>query len=171
MTDTVVCKLGPYHCQSTWTEDSVLLTVLAGDDAWAGELHQQACKDRDDRAGGALGDSWIMAREAFGGATQSKYDFAIENKKLIWRKVGGKAKIKITEIQLNPVSFLDAQNEILAQLVESNNELKSKNTDFKRRHGKTTWSEISRSQRKCCRKWKRRRVDLKIKCTRGFCPY
>ena len=74
-----------------------------------------------------------MAREAFGGATQSKYDFAIENKKMIWRKVGGKAKIKITEIQLNPVSFLDAQNAILAQLLESNNDLKSKNKDFKRR--------------------------------------
>ena len=92
MTETIVSKLGPYHCQSTWTEDSVLLTVLEGVSAWSGMLHQQACKDRDDRSGGALGDSWVMAREAFGAAQDSKYDFVIENKKIIWRKVGGKSQ-------------------------------------------------------------------------------
>eukprot|EP00090_Calanus_glacialis_P036607 TRINITY_DN6256_c0_g1_i1.p1 TRINITY_DN6256_c0_g1~~TRINITY_DN6256_c0_g1_i1.p1 ORF type:complete len:246 (-),score=84.71 TRINITY_DN6256_c0_g1_i1:29-766(-) len=133
MTETIVTKHGSYHIQSTWADEDLFLTILAGTEAWAGTLEHQVFKDIDTRTGGALGDSWQMAKEAFGGTETSKYDIAIDNKKLIWRKVGGKAKIKITEIELKPVSFLDTQNELFGQLIESNNELKTKNKDFKRR--------------------------------------
>ena len=75
-----------------------------------------------------------MAREAFSsGVNLDKYDFVIKEENLVWRKVGGKAKIKIMEIPLEPVNFLAAQNKMFAQLVESNAELKCKNKEFQRR--------------------------------------
>jgi len=128
MSEISVCMLGCYQCKTVWSEESLTLTILAGTTAWAGTLEQRACKEV-----GVLGDTWDMAREAFRGVNQEKYDFTVQEKTLTWRKVGGKAKIKILEIPLNTVSFLDAQKEMFAYLVESNKELTDKNKDFKRR--------------------------------------
>ena len=112
-------------------DDVLNLTFLDGTSAWSAKLQEKACKDRTQSV---LGDIWDMAREAFSsGVNLDKYDFVIKEENLLWRKVGGKAKIKIMEIPLEPVNFLAAQNKMFAQLVESNAELKCKNKEFQRR--------------------------------------
>ena len=132
MSDIVVTKLGDYHCQVTWADREVFLIILDGPSAWSGQLDQHIFESIDTRTGARLGDSWDMAKEAFAGQS-SKFAFTVENKKVIWRKVGGKAKIKLAEIELRSLSFVDAQNELLGHLIAQNNELKTKNKDFKRR--------------------------------------
>lgn len=127
-----MCRIGSCHCQCVMGDGSLQLTILDGTSAWSAKISRAACEDAGDRAGGVLGDTWDMAREAFVGGSE-KYDIVVKEEKLVWRKVGGKAKIKIMDIPLDPVSFLDAQNRMFAQLVESNRDLKNKNKDLQRR--------------------------------------
>ena len=127
-----MCRIGSCHCQCVMGDDSLQLTILDGTSAWSSKISRAACEDAGDRAAGVLGDTWDMAKEAFGGGSD-KYDIVVKEEKLVWRKVGGKAKIKIMDIPLDPVNFLDAQNKMFAQLVESNRELKNKNKDLQRR--------------------------------------
>jgi len=113
-------------------DESLQLTILDGTTAWLAKISQTACKAAGDKTGGVLGDTWDMAKEAFSEGSD-KYDIVVKEDKLVWRKVGGKAKIKIMEISLVPVNFLEAQNKMFSQLVESNRDLKNKNKDFQRR--------------------------------------
>ena len=96
------------------------------------KISQTACKAAGDKTGGVLGDTWDLAKEAFSEGSDM-YDIVVKEDKLVWRKVGGKAKIKIMEISLVPINFLEAQNKMFSQLVESNRDLKNKKRDFQRR--------------------------------------
>ena len=102
MGDTNVCKISSYHCQCVMGDESLQLTILDGTTAWLAKISQTACKAAGDKTGGVLGDTWDMAKEAFSEGSD-KYDIVVKEDKLVWRKVGGKAKIKIMEISLVPV--------------------------------------------------------------------
>ena len=47
------------------------------------------------------------------------YAVSIENEELIWRRLGGKIKLRLATIQLTPISFNDALAEIIDFLLES----------------------------------------------------
>jgi len=133
MDDIVVSKQGNYHIQATWAGEDLFLTILDGTCAWSCQIDQEAFQGIDGRTGNRVENSADLARNAFGGDGGDKFDLSIQDNKLIWKQVGGKAKIKLAEIPLTSISFLDAQSEVLGQLIAVNKELKSKNKEFKRR--------------------------------------
>ena len=128
----IVNTLGTYHFQCCWTCEELSFLILDGDKAMTGKIEQHTFKEIDNKTKNTFGDSWSMAKEAFNGESKN-YEFKIENQKLFWRKVGGKAKIKIAEIDLEPANHLEAQNKIVSHLVQSNTDLKTKNADLQRR--------------------------------------
>ena len=103
MDDIVVSKLGEYHFQATWAGQDLYLTILDGTCAWSGQLEQDVFQDIDIRTGNRKGNSADLAREAFGGVGGDKFSLSVENKKLVWKQVGEKAKIKLAEIELKAI--------------------------------------------------------------------
>ena len=70
-------------------------------------------------------------KKAFGGETD-KYSISVdeENNKLLWKKVGGKVKIKLVAIDLVPSNFEDTQKLFMEQLIKDNSQLKSSNIEL-----------------------------------------
>lgn len=125
--EVFVHKLGNYFCRSTWIGSSLYFTILDGSESWAGQLENNDFEAIMTKTGGRLGDITELAREAFSKESE-KFSFSIESgDKLVWKKVGGKAKIKIAEIDVTSVSFHDTQHDILKFLIDSNQDLKTQN--------------------------------------------
>lgn len=126
--EVFVRKLGNYFCRSTWIGPSLYFTILDGSESWAGQLEEDDFEAIMTKSGGRLGDIKELAQEAFA-KNSEKFSFSIESgNKLVWKKVGGKAKIKIAEIDITSVSFHDTQHDILKFLIDSNQDLNTKNT-------------------------------------------
>lgn len=127
--EVFVHKLGDYFCRSTWIGSSLYFTILDGSESWAGQLEEDDFEAITTKSGGRLGDITELAKEAFSKESE-KFSFSIEaGNKLVWKKVGGKAKIKIAEIEVKSISFHDTQHDILKFLIDSNQDLKTQNTN------------------------------------------
>jgi len=127
--EVFVHKLGDYFCRSTWIGSSLYFTILDGSESWAGQLEEDDFEAIMTKSSGRLGDITELAKEAFSKESE-KFSFSIEEgNKLVWKKVGGKAKIKIAEIDVKSISFHDTQHDILKFLIDSNQDLKTQNTN------------------------------------------
>ena len=128
-----VAKLGDIYLRATWVEQDLFLMIMSGAEAWRGELLEDQCRKLDEKFGDSIGSNFqMLAKEAFV-APSENHEISIEAGNLIWRKVGGKKKMKLTEIELSPVNFLDAQKEIFDYLLKTNMEVTSKNKEYARR--------------------------------------
>jgi len=126
--ETYVHKLGSYFCRSTWIGSSLYFTILDGSESWTGQLEKDDFEAIMTRTAGRLGDITELAKEAFAKSSE-KFSFQIDpGNKLVWKKVGGKAKIKIAEIDITSVNFQDTQQEILKFLIDANQDLKMENS-------------------------------------------
>jgi len=126
--ETCVHKLGSYFCRSTWIGSSLYFTILDGSESWTGQLEKDDFEAIMTRTAGRLGDITELAKEAFAKSSE-KFSFQIDpGNKLVWKKVGGKAKIKIAEIDITSVNFQDTQQEILKFLIDANQDLKMENS-------------------------------------------
>jgi len=131
--DTYVHKLGSYFCRSTWIGPSLYFTILDGSESWRGQLEKDDFEAIMTRTAGRLGDITQLAKEAFAQSSE-KFSFQIDRGlfpagiKLVWKKVGGKAKIKIAEIDITSVNFQDTQQEMLKFLIDANQDLKMENS-------------------------------------------
>jgi len=115
-------------CRSNWVEENLYFTVLEGSTAWTGQLEKDTFEALTVKSSGRLGDVNSLAREAFGGFND-RFAFAIdsEGKKLVWKKVSEKAKIRIAEIEVTMVNYQDTQQEMMEYLMDSNKNLKKEN--------------------------------------------
>jgi len=126
--ETYVHKLGSYFCRSTWIGSSLYFTILDGSESWTGQLEKDDFEAIMTRTAGRLGDITELAKEAFAKSSE-KFSFQIDpGNKLVWKKVGGKAKIKIAEIDITSVNFQDTQQEMLKFLIDANQDLKMENS-------------------------------------------
>ena len=103
--------------------------------AWAGQLEGEDLRVVEGKVGGGDGRGEVMAREAFSGGSDG-YSVSVEGGKLVWRKVGGKARLKLMEVDLTPLNFEDAQKDIFDNLLEANKRLSSKNEEYSKRQEK-----------------------------------
>ena len=79
-----------------------------------------------------IGSSLQLAREAFS-APSENHAVSLEAEKLVWRKVGARAKMILAKVDLSPVNFLDVQREIFDHLVDRNKDIALKNKEYARR--------------------------------------
>lgn len=128
-----ICRLGDLYVKATWIQSDLFLTIIEGTKAWRGQIEEKDFKAIDAKTGGSMGKSIDMAKEAFSCQSEN-YSVTVDDDKLVWKKVGGKAKIKLQEININALNFIDAQKDIFEELINTNSDLRTKNRDFERRH-------------------------------------
>ena len=122
-------RLGEIYLRATWVERDLFLTVLSGTEAWRGQLMEDQFDAIDEKN---IGSSLLLAREAFS-APSENHAISLEAEKLVWRKVGAKAKMILAKVDLSPVNFLDVQREIFDHLVDRNRDIALKNKEYARR--------------------------------------
>ena len=122
-------RLGEIYLRATWVESDLFLMVISGTDAWRGQVMEDQFKIIDEKD---IGSSLQLAKEAFSAPTEN-HAISLEAGKLVWRKVGAKAKMILAKIDLSPVNFLDAQREIFDHLVDTNRDIALKNREYARR--------------------------------------
>ena len=122
-------RLGEIYLRATWVERDLFLLVLSGTEAWRGQLMEDQFKTIDEKN---IGSSLQLAREAFS-APSENHEVSLEAGKLVWRKVGAKAKMILAKVDLSPVNFLDVQREIFDHLVDRNRDIALKNKEYARR--------------------------------------
>ena len=124
-----VVRLGEIYLRATWVESDLFFMVISGTDAWRGQLMEDQFKVINEKN---MGNSLQLAKEAFS-APSENHAISLEAGKLVWRKVGAKAKMILARIDLSPVNFLDAQREIFDHLVDTNRNIALKNREYARR--------------------------------------
>ena len=124
-----VTRLGEIYLRATWVERDLFLMVISGTDAWRGQLLEDQFKAIDEKN---IGSSLQLAKEAFSAPSENNA-VSLEGGKLVWRKVGVKAKMILAKIDLSPVNFLDTQREIFDHLVDANRDIALKNREYARR--------------------------------------
>lgn len=132
MTDEkIVSILDNCYCQCTWNDDAATkVTILTSSKSWSGVIDDKALDTVSKKLGGDIKkkDMLDATKKAFSGETD-KYSISVdeENNKLLWKKIGGKVKIKLVEIDLFPTNFEDSQKLIMERLIRDNSQLKSSN--------------------------------------------
>ena len=124
-----VMRFGEIYLHATWAGKDLFLMIISGTDAWRGQLMEDHFKAIEEKN---IGSSMQLAKEAFR-APSENHAISLERGKLVWKKVGAKAKMVLAKIDLVPVNFLDAQKEIFDHLVDTNREITLKNKEYTRR--------------------------------------
>jgi len=135
MTDEkTVSILDNCYCQCTWSDDGATkLTILTSSKSWSGVIDDEALDTVRNKLGGDIKkkDMIDATKKAFGGETD-KYSISVdeENNKLLWKKVGGKVKIKLVAIDLVLTNFEDTQKIFMEQLIKDHSQLRSSNIEL-----------------------------------------
>lgn len=117
MAETFVTKYNDFYIKSTFLNDDIFLTVLAGKTAFSGQIAADKMAELQIKWP-KFEDLQEMAKETL--TTQSdRYSLSLEEESLIWRKLGGSAKLRLASFELSAFNFEDAQSEIIDFLVTS----------------------------------------------------
>ena len=142
--ETTFCNLSDFSCKCVWNQDhTVDITLLSSRRALSGSISQQQLIT----AGGKLNiesvdDVIKQAKLIFTNAALDKHSLVVEAAnedhecdKLIWKKLIGKTKKKILEVELRESDDVDSvQKSFIRDLVSDNQTLRREKQDLQRRH-------------------------------------